>query len=277
MLEAKKTLVVIRLTEKVLGQAPSDAQLNLAHRIEAARKAIAFYKGREKTKKKDVTYKDALPITNDMVDEQIQALRYAIEDYLGETIPDDVWEQTKTDGLKATTPLFAKLKDVRGITVFPKDKDGFPFFWAYQLKGHIKDLAETYCQRAGFKRGQFLRSVEHTMSLLNRHLYIKDKMNFFYEDEGCTKRVKVKKIFNQKNETFSRPLRAKTASGKRVSIAESEVLPANLYMKFTIVNYIDELNGTKVENLLRIGQESGIAQWRNASFGSYEVLMLKNV
>lgn len=73
-----------------------------------------------------------------------------------------------------------------------------------------------------------------------------------------------------------RPLRAQTAQGERVSLANSEQIPAGSTCEFEIV-LLDDSHEKVVREWLDYGVLRGIGQWRNSSKGrfEYEVLEVK--
>ena len=70
-----------------------------------------------------------------------------------------------------------------------------------------------------------------------------------------------------------RPLRAQTAQGERVSLANSEQIPAGSTCEFEIV-LLDDSHEKVVLEWLDYGALRGIGQWRNSSKGrfAYEIL-----
>lgn len=70
-----------------------------------------------------------------------------------------------------------------------------------------------------------------------------------------------------------RPLRAQTAQGERVSLANSEQIPAGSTCEFEIV-LLDDSHEKVVREWLDYGALRGIGQWRNSSKGrfAYEIL-----
>lgn len=69
-----------------------------------------------------------------------------------------------------------------------------------------------------------------------------------------------------------RPLRAQTAQGERVSLANSEEIPAGSTCEFEVL-CMDDSHEKAVLEWLEYGQLRGIGQWRNSGKGrfSYEI------
>ena len=66
-----------------------------------------------------------------------------------------------------------------------------------------------------------------------------------------------------------RPLRASTAQGERVALANSESCPAGTVVEFTIMTMVDDLMKNIIE-WLDYGQLNGIGQWHNSGKGRFE-------
>lgn len=67
---------------------------------------------------------------------------------------------------------------------------------------------------------------------------------------------------------LQRPLRAQTAQGERISLANSEMIPAGATCEFTVKCLLDDHEKT-VREWLDYGCFSGMGQWRNASYGRF--------
>ena len=65
-----------------------------------------------------------------------------------------------------------------------------------------------------------------------------------------------------------RPLRAQTAQGERISLANSETVPAGTQVEFTIMVMVDSLMKNVIE-WLDYGQLNGIGQWHNSGKGRF--------
>ena len=67
---------------------------------------------------------------------------------------------------------------------------------------------------------------------------------------------------------LQRPLRGQTAQGERISLANSEMIPAGATVEFTVEVLLDDLMDT-VREWLDYGKYNGLCQWRNAGYGSF--------
>jgi hypothetical protein len=72
-----------------------------------------------------------------------------------------------------------------------------------------------------------------------------------------------------------RPLRAETAQGPRVALANSETCPAGTWCEFTIINKRPErVTDEHIEMWLYKGRDNGIGQWRNSGKGIFKAKIL---
>jgi hypothetical protein len=67
-----------------------------------------------------------------------------------------------------------------------------------------------------------------------------------------------------------RPLRAQTAQGERVSLANSETIPAGATFEFEIKLYDEKFEKLLLE-LLPYAADKGFLQWRNSGKGAAEI------
>jgi len=138
----------------------------------------------------------------------------------------------------------------KGKTIFPKMDDGTPFYWDYQLKGFMKDVCG------------MLKKVTGTKSA-GVKAYKKEIDGLFF--------VKERKIpihLSGPMGDCQRPLRAQTAQGERVALANSETVPAGSWIEFTVQVFRKSDIGL-VREWLDYGAFRGLGQWRNASKGRF--------
>lgn len=143
----------------------------------------------------------------------------------------------------------------QGTTVFPRDEEGHPFFYDYQIRGMFKDSCG------------MLRRVKNTISskttaykkVIDGEIFISDRKNPL--------------IFDGKVTTCQRPLRASTAQGERIALASSEAVPAGATLEFE-VKLLDPAHRDLVLEWLDYGEMRGMGQWRNSGKGrfKYEIL-----
>lgn len=135
-------------------------------------------------------------------------------------------------------------------TVFPRTEDGIPFLWDYQVKGFFKSACQALNMvDAKNKLTAFKRKIDQLVFIDER------KIPYILPDGTDI-------------DLLTRPLRAQTAKGERIALAESEMLPAGTTVKFTVTTLDDSLM-TRVKDWLDYGIYNGIGQWRNAKYGSF--------
>lgn len=148
----------------------------------------------------------------------------------------------------------------KGKTIFPKLPDGTPFFYDYQIKGFFKGACGMLSRVGGKGSGATLSSK------LKAYKKIIDGLVFV-----APRQIPI--TVNGEISDCQRPLRAQTAQGERVSLANSEEIPAGASFECEIQILDDALEATVLE-WLDYGRFSGIGQWRNSGKGrfNYEVL-----
>lgn len=140
----------------------------------------------------------------------------------------------------------------KGMTIFPKLEDGTPFTYDYQWKGFFKESCS------------MLRRVDGTES--------KKRKAFKKEIDGLVfvEPRKIPLILPDGEEigNCQRPLRASTAQGERVALANSETVPAGTTQEFDIL-LLDEKMEKVVVEWLEYGRLHGTGQWRNSGAGRF--------
>ena len=138
----------------------------------------------------------------------------------------------------------------KGKTIFPRDDEGRPFLWDYQIKGFFKSAAQAGSYMGGDNK---LANYKKKIDLL---VFVKERQIPLILPEG-------KEIGD-----CQRPLRAQTMQGERVALANSETCPAGTTAEFTI-QVLDDSLMKYVHQWLDYGALNGIGAWRNSSKGSF--------
>ena len=139
----------------------------------------------------------------------------------------------------------------KSMTVVPRNADGKPIFWDYQIKGFFKDAC-----------GMLRKVPNSASSKIKAYKKEIDGLIFVKERE-------IPIIFDGEIGSCQRPLRAQTAQGERVALANSETVPAGSTIEFTIQLMCDT-HEKAVREWLDYGVFRGIGQWRNSGKGKYE-------
>lgn len=138
----------------------------------------------------------------------------------------------------------------KAMTVFPRDEEGWPILFDYQIKGFFKDACGV------------LRKVKGTKS---------EKIKAYKKEIDGLVFVSPRKILLHTPGdlgTCQRPLRASTAQGERIALANSETAPAGTYIEFDVKCYTDTMYDAVYE-WLDYGEDRGIGQWRNSGKGRF--------
>lgn len=143
------------------------------------------------------------------------------------------------------------------MTVFPRNNDGQPILWDYQIKGFFKDTCGA------------LRRVTGTESSKIK-AYKKEIDGLIFPEP---RQIVIN--FTGKLGTCQRPLRASTAQGERVALANSETIPAGATAEFTI-KCLSDSHVKLIKEWLDYGELKGMGQWRNSGKGRFTWKKLAN-
>lgn len=138
----------------------------------------------------------------------------------------------------------------RERTVFVRDEEGRPCLYDYHVKGFFKDSC-----------GMLRRVKGSRSSKLTAYKKVIDGLIFPQE------RL-IPLEFEGKVGHCARPLRAQTAQGDRVALADSETVPKGTTCRFTLTLFDPKLEPL-VKEWLAYGSLHGFGQWRNASKGRF--------
>lgn len=145
----------------------------------------------------------------------------------------------------------------KGMTIFSKDADGTPLLWNYKIRGFFKSACSA------------LRAIKGTKSSkLKAYKKQIDLRIFVFADEANKAERKIRIKTKGEIGSCQRPLRAQTMQGERVTLANSESIPAGSSVEFDIV-LLEPDDREMVEEWLDYGQLNGIGQWRNSGKGAF--------
>lgn len=164
--------------------------------------------------------------------------------YIGSNAPD---APSLQEEIEATS-----IDDVvmKGKTVFPRDDDGTPILWDYQIKGFFKDA----CGMLTRVKGTESNKIKAYRKIIDGLIFIKERkirLNLAGEIGDC-----------------QRPLRSSGPNGERVALANSEKVPAGTTAVFTIT-FFDDAHEKPIREWLDYGKLRGLGQWRNSSKGRF--------
>lgn len=165
-------------------------------------------------------------------------------DFIASKAPDAVKREEEIESIGVDAEI------EKSMTVFPRTSEGVPFMWDYQIRGFFKDACG------------MLRKVKGTKSSAMK-AYKKQIDGLIFIEERQIPFDDVTEIGS-----CQRPLRAQTAQGERVSLANSETIPAGCSLTFTI-QCLNDPDIEAVKEWLNYGRLRGLGQWRNSGKGKF--------
>ena len=138
----------------------------------------------------------------------------------------------------------------KSMTVFPRNENGEPILFDYQIKGFFKDACGVLRRVPGTKSSKikaFKKEIDGLLFVVPRMI----PLNMPGPMGEC-----------------QRPIRASTAQGDRFALAHSEAAPAGTTVEFEIRCMTKDMYELSRE-CLDYGILRGIGQWRNSGKGRY--------
>lgn len=139
----------------------------------------------------------------------------------------------------------------KSMTVFPRNENGAPILFDYQIKGFFKDSAGALRRVPGTKANAikaYKKEIDGLVFVFPRMI----PLNMPGPMGEC-----------------QRPLRAATAQGERIALAHSEAAPAGTTIEFEIRCLTKDMRDLVLETL-DYGILRGIGQWRNSGKGRFK-------
>lgn len=154
----------------------------------------------------------------------------------------------------------------KGMTVFPRDEEGFPILWSYQIKGFFKSACAACKNMDG--------SLSEKITAYKKYV---DTQVFIYPDAADPAGRAIRIHTDEMIGDLQRPLRAMTAQGERVALANSERIAKGAKCRFDIVLVSGgpkaKVKGETQKELIRewldYGRFNGLGQWRNSGKGAF--------
>ena len=147
----------------------------------------------------------------------------------------------------------------KSMTVFPRNKEGQPILYDYQVKGFFKDACSMLNRLTPKAEKGAKKQPTNESSKLTAYKKIIDGLIF----------VKPRMIpfeINGEIGSCQRPLRGQTAQGERIALANSESIPAGSSVEFDIM-MLDPAHEAAVREWLDYMSLRGIGCWRNSGKG----------
>lgn len=145
----------------------------------------------------------------------------------------------------------------KSMTVFPRNKNGQPILYDYQIKGFFKNAAKAmYAIGGDSKLTSYKTKIDNLIFINERQILLQ-----MPDGQGIG--------------NCQRPLRGQTAQGERIALANSETCPAGTTIEFTIKILLDSLQKNVIE-WLDYGELNGIGQWHNSGKGRFTYKILND-
>ena len=138
----------------------------------------------------------------------------------------------------------------KGTTVFPRDEDGDPFIWDYQIRGFFKDTCSALRRAPGTESSK----VKAFKKVIDGNIFVSPRRIKIHLQEGSEVGI------------CQRALRASTAQGERTALASSESVPEGSSFEFE-VELFDPSMESAVREWFDFAQYRGFGQWRNSGKG----------
>lgn len=143
----------------------------------------------------------------------------------------------------------------KSMTVFPRNSEGNPILFDYQIKGFFKDACGVLRRVPNTKSSKikaYKKEIDGLLFVFPRMI----PLNMPAPMGEC-----------------QRPLRTATAQGERVALSHSEAAPSGTVIEIEIQCLTKDIQDLVVE-CLDYGRLRGIGQWRNSGKGrfTYEVI-----
>jgi hypothetical protein len=139
----------------------------------------------------------------------------------------------------------------KAMTVFHR-QNGMPILFDYQIKGFFKDACSSLARVPGTRSNK----LKAFRKVIDGVVFVFPRMIPLQIPQGAS-------IGN-----CQRPLRAETAQGPRVCLANSETVPAGTKLECEI-KLLDEGHEKIVTEWLDYGALRGLGQWRNSGKGRF--------
>jgi hypothetical protein len=166
---------------------------------------------------------------------------------------DSLPEQSEDVGMKERPTAIGK-------TGFYADDEGILLF-DYQVRGFLREAANVL---------SFQLDKKNLRSKFTNYVFVRPRKLRLYSPDN--------KLLVQPESVFTRPLRALTAQGPRVSIAQSDVVSAGAYLdvEILVVANRDGIGFVEVEAILDYGELQGLLQFRTGGWGRFSWKSLEN-
>lgn len=163
-------------------------------------------------------------------------------------------ETKKPAGTEGSETETVQEAEERGWTGFHKDEGGI-FIYDYMIKGFLKNAGNV---------------LKDTLKVKNLRAKINDHIFLF------PRRLYPMPAKDKADGILERPLRCQTMQGPRVTVVRSDYLDTGTEFSFK-VHVLKPEFAEYLQPRLDYGKYQGLGQWRNGSYGRFEVVGLIGV
>ena len=171
--------------------------------------------------------------------------------------------------LKERDSLYKELGQPEGeerhLTVFPRDENGNPILYNYQILGVLKETAK-----------DFFKHIRGARNIITKYFSVQPRRINLYDENGT--------IIDEVDDILERPIRIfnPVIQQYMVSLTASEVIRPPARARFELIVWgegtLHEFTEKEIRELLEIaGEQEGLLQWRNGGFGRFEVTLFEKV
>jgi hypothetical protein len=173
------------------------------------------------------------------------------ETYIASKAPDakNIEEEVAAIGAEAVTE--------EKKTIFSRDPEGNPVMWGYQIRGFFKSACSAL-RTISDTRSSKVKAYKKTIDL---------RIMVYPDIDDIGSRMIPINVAGDMGDC-QRPLRASTAQGDRVALANSESIPKGSTLEFWVY-MLDPKDKPLVEEWLDYGKFNGLGQWRNSGKGAF--------
>ena len=147
----------------------------------------------------------------------------------------------------------------KSMTVFPRKSDdpNAPVLWDYQIRGFLKEA----CMLLQKAKNKYLSpatlGIKAYKKVIDGNIFV------------APREIPIN-MHEMKIDSLQRPLRAQTAQGERIALANSESISDGSEIEFYICDYSGGNNAAAIREWMDFGLSHGIGQWRNSGKGSLD-------
>ena len=149
------------------------------------------------------------------------------------------------------------------MTVFHRH-DGKPCLMDYQIRGFFKSAAKAFNNMTEKEVELYTGMKLKKLSAFNKKI----DLLIFVEGVDGGRFIPIVMPEGAEIGSCQRPLRGQTAQGERISLANSETVPAGTTLEFKIQVLSHDLS-KYVDGWLKYGRLNGLGQWRNSGKGAF--------